>query len=230
MSRRIASTIAVVQPQHALEVARVADVHRVGDRLHRRARRRSGRCARYSGTTSLTLVAATKRAIGRPARLAISPAVRLPKLPLGVQTAMSGAGSDMARASFGHRVEVVDHLRQQPADVDRVGRRQPHAAAQRRGRRTPPCVSRWQSSKLPATAYARTLPSSRVEHRQLRFLRRADAALGIQDDDARVRHAVKRVRDGAAGVAGGRRQHGQRLIAACRAPPSAAPSSARRRP
>src|SRR5262245_27133213 len=41
--------------------------------------------ARYAGTTSLLLVAATKRATGRPARLAIRPAVRLPKLPLGVQ-------------------------------------------------------------------------------------------------------------------------------------------------
>ena len=91
-------------------------------------------------------------------------------------------------------------------------------------------VSRWQSSKLPATAYARTLPSLAVEHRQLRFLRRADAAVRIQDDDARVRHAVERVRDGAAGVAGGRGEHRQRLVAACRATPSAAPSCARRRP
>src|SRR6187401_34287 len=45
---------------------------------------------RYSGTTSLTLVAATNRLIGSPARLAIRPAVRLPKLPLGVQTVMGG--------------------------------------------------------------------------------------------------------------------------------------------
>src|SRR5229473_4582665 len=46
---------------------------------------------RYSGTTSLTLVAATKCAMGRPARLAIKPAVRLPKFPLGVQTMTSAA-------------------------------------------------------------------------------------------------------------------------------------------
>src|SRR5687767_12266436 len=46
--------------------------------------------ARYSGTTSLALVAATNRLIGSPARLVIRPAVRFPKLPLGVQTVMAG--------------------------------------------------------------------------------------------------------------------------------------------
>ena len=51
---------------------------------HRRPRReRPG--VEYSGTTSLALVAATNRSIGRPARFAIRPAVRLPKLPLGVR-------------------------------------------------------------------------------------------------------------------------------------------------
>ena len=45
--------------------------------------------SRYVGTTSLALVAATNRAIGRPARFAISPAVRLPKLPLGVENTIS---------------------------------------------------------------------------------------------------------------------------------------------
>ena len=57
----------------------------------------------------------------------------------------------------------------------------------------------------------------RVEHRQLRFLRRADAALGIEHDHARVRHAVEGVGDGAAGVTRGRREDGQR-----RAPVSSA--------
>ena len=45
--------------------------------------------ARYAGTTSFALVAATNRATGRPARFAISPAVRLPKLPLGVEKTTS---------------------------------------------------------------------------------------------------------------------------------------------
>ena len=57
------------------------------------------------------------------------------------------------------------------------------------------------------------IPLLGVEHRQLRFLRRADAALRVEHDDARVRHAVKRMGDGAAGVARGGRQDGQRLIA-----------------
>ena len=51
-----------------------------------------------------------------------------------------------------------------------------------------------------------------VEHRQLRFLGRAHAAIGIQDDDARAGNLVKRVRDGAAGVARRRRQNGDRLV------------------
>ena len=51
----------------------------------------------------------------------------------------------------------------------------------------------------------------RVEHRQLRFLRRADPSVRIEDDHASVRDAVKGVRDGAAGVAGGGGQNRQRL-------------------
>ena len=92
------------------------------------------------------------------------------------------------------------------ADVSRIAARSPASPNASR-------VSRWQSSKLPATAYARTFAALAVEHRQLRFLRRADAAVGIQDDHAGVRHAVKGVRHGAAGVAGGRGQDGQRLVA-----------------
>src|SRR5262249_37639097 len=41
---------------------------------------------RYSGTTSLTFVAAANRSTGRPIRLAMRPAVRFPKLPLGTDT------------------------------------------------------------------------------------------------------------------------------------------------
>ena len=75
-------------------------------------------------------------------------------------------------------------------------------------------VSRWQSSKLPATAYARTFAASSA----LNIVSCASCVgltrpSGIEHDDARVRHAVKRVGDGAAGVARGGRQHGQRLIA-----------------
>src|SRR5260370_29347382 len=41
---------------------------------------------RYCGTTSLALVEATKRATGKPMRLAKIHAVRLPKFPLGTET------------------------------------------------------------------------------------------------------------------------------------------------
>src|SRR5262245_3176200 len=56
--------------------------------------------ARYAGTTSFTLVAAMNRSIARPDRLAISPAVRLPKFPLGVQT-VTGAGAERAPPAAG---------------------------------------------------------------------------------------------------------------------------------
>ena len=45
--------------------------------------------SRYAGTTSFALVAAMNRQIGSPARFAIRPAVRLPKLPLGVENTTS---------------------------------------------------------------------------------------------------------------------------------------------
>ena len=52
-----------------------------------------------------------------------------------------------------------------------------------------------------------------IEHRQLRFLGRADASFRVQHEDTRVRHAVKGMRDRAAGVAGRCRQDRQRLVA-----------------
>ena len=55
--------------------------------------------ARNSGTASLMLVAATNPLTGSPRRLAMSPAVRLPKLPLGVQNTRSRSeGGSCAQA------------------------------------------------------------------------------------------------------------------------------------
>src|SRR5438309_2357135 len=54
----------------------------------------------------------------------------------------------------------------------------------------------------------------RVEHRQLRFLRRTHAAFWIENNDARVRNRVESMGNGAAGVSRGGGQHGERLIAA----------------
>ena len=57
--------------------------------------------ARYSGTTELSLVAATKRARDIPsARWATRPAVRLPKFPEGTDTTSSE--SRAVRASSAH--------------------------------------------------------------------------------------------------------------------------------
>ena len=172
--------------------------------------------SRYAGTTSFALVAATNRSIGRPARFASRPAVRLPKLPLGVENTISPPSPLTRRRLLPHLrdgVKVVHRLRQQPPDVDRVRRRQPHAppqigVAERVARQPMTVVEAAGDGVRPH------VPALAVEHRQLRFLRRADAAVGIQDDDAGVRDAVEGMRDGAAGVAGGRGEDGERLAAA----------------
>ncbi len=58
------------------------------------------RCVRKnSGTTSLTLVAATIRAMGSPIFLAISPAHKLPKLPLGTLKTTDSPGAMARRRS-----------------------------------------------------------------------------------------------------------------------------------
>jgi hypothetical protein len=46
---------------------------------------------RYRGNGSLIVVAATKWPTGTPRRAAITPAVRLPRLPLGTTTVGGGA-------------------------------------------------------------------------------------------------------------------------------------------
>src|SRR5262249_41673542 len=105
---------------------------------------------------SLTLVAATKRDTGNPARFASNPAVRFPKFPLGVdnptrldrparppgrpgpprpicrtrlphRTCLSGL---TCLTCLTHRVEVINRLRQETPDVHRIGRREAHAAAE----------------------------------------------------------------------------------------------------
>ena len=87
--------------------------------------------ARYAGTTSFAFVAATNRSMGAPARFANSPAVRLPKLPLGVQTIGDSVAPGLT-AQLGDGLEVIDHLRQQPADVDGVRGGQRNLSAQAR--------------------------------------------------------------------------------------------------
>ena len=83
------------------------------------------RIAGYSGKTSLMFVAATKRSAGSPSRFAIRPAVRFPKLPLGVQKISSAIGG----RELWPCAEVVENLGQEPSDVDRVGRGRGDAAA-----------------------------------------------------------------------------------------------------
>ena len=109
-------------------------------------------------------------------------------------------------------MEVIDHLRQQPADVDRVGRRQPRTTAEggvdERVARQPMAIVEVAGDRIGAH-----ISRLGVEHRQLRFLRRADAAVRIQHDHAGVRHAVEGVRDCAARIAGGRGEDRQRRVA-----------------
>ncbi len=169
----------------------------------------------------MTLVAATNLAMGSPARFAISPAVRLPKLPDGVHTTTADFSSRPSRArdQTGDRVEVVHHLRKQTPDVDRVCRCQADSLADlpvaERLARQPMAVV--EAARDGVRADVPDVPDvpiiGGVEHRQLRFLRRADASLRVEDDDARMRHAVERMGNRAARIARRGRQHGERLIA-----------------
>ena len=101
--------------------------------------------------------------------------------------------------------EVVEHLRQQAAEIDRVGRRQPHVAAQVVvGKR--PLDQRLAVVERPLHGQRRDVVA---ERRHLRFLHVADLPFRIEHDDARVGHAVKGLRHRAARVAGRRDQNRQ---------------------
>ena len=101
---------------------------------------------------------------------------------------------------LGDGVKVIDRLRQQPADVHGIRGRQPYLPAQLRiaERLAREAVTVVEAAGHRVRAHVRPLA---VEHRQLRFLRRTDAAVRIEDHDARVRHTVEGMRHRAAGVA-----------------------------
>ena len=129
--------------------------------------------------------------MGRPIRLAISPAVRLPKFPLGTETIV-------ARPSAAGQDEVIEHLRQQPAEIDRIRRRQPHVTTQVIvGER--PLDERLAVVERPLDGERRDVVP---ERRHLRFLDVAHLPFGVEHDHSCIRHSVKRLRHRAARVAG----------------------------
>ena len=121
-----------------------------------------------------------------------------------------GAGANAC--GLRHGVEVVHHLRQEPADVHGVGRRQAHLATKigvgKRLFRQPVTVV-----EAPVHGVRPDIPILRVEHRQLGFLRRADTTIRVEHDNPCMGDAVKRVRDRTPRVARRGGQHRQRLIA-----------------
>ena len=78
--------VVAVDRLHPLQVARRADVHGVGDRPNRRLRVVVARSAGTAGRCRSRWWPPRTVFTGSPRRLAIRPAVRLPKLPLGTDT------------------------------------------------------------------------------------------------------------------------------------------------
>ena len=96
---------------------------------------------------------------------------------------------------------VVDHLRQQPADVDAVRRRELVRRRRARGSRNASLTMRWQSSNVPRTANVRTLSP---QHASCCACRGETSPSRIQQHDVDPRPPMERRGDGAAGVAGRR--------------------------
>ena len=78
---------------------------------------RNGRCARKRGNSSLPLTGTTSLRIGKPICRATTAPIMSPKLPLGTAKTIGSPGLGQPRGG----VEIINALRQQPADVDRVG-------------------------------------------------------------------------------------------------------------
>ena len=130
------------------------------------------------------------------------PAARLPKLPLGTRRP-----APAAVGSCEPRPRVIDHLRQQTADVDRVGRRERARGPAGRVGRTPASPAAGSRRRSPATATAVTLPPSVVNCASWTAL---TCPCGYSTTTRVPRHAVERLGHGAAGVPRRRHQHRQR--------------------
>ena len=138
-----------------------------------------------------------------------------PKLPVGTQKFTL---SPMVNLPVPHQVavggDVVDHLGQDPAPVDGVGRGEeiaplrpapPGQLSSEKMRLTPA----WASSKLPMTAQTPTFSPSWVTICSSWTAR--DAVLGVEHQDARLGHVREALHGGLAGVAGGGHQDADRL-------------------
>src|SRR4051812_5665535 len=210
--------VVVIQPAHPLEVARMPDVHRVRDRRHR--------CARFvaagfevRGHDVVRIRRGDEVRHRQPRPLGEQPGREIPEVAarrrehnLATPTRVTRLTCRIRLAGLTYREEVVDRLRQQPPDVHRVRGCQLDARAQigvrERFARQPVAVVEAAGDRVGAD-----IRPFAVEHRQLRFLGRTHPAVRIQDDDTGVGSAMKRVADGAAGIAGGRHQDRERIVA-----------------
>ena len=196
---------ALVQPNQALEIAGVADVHGVGDRPDRRARLElAGRQIRRHHVVRIR--GCHEPLDGRARALREQPGGEVPEIAAW-RADDRRFGRPGLTAQLGDSLEVIDHLRQQPADVDGVRRRQRDLAAQARvGER----VLHQFLAVVEAAGHGVRADVGRgivVEHRELGLLRRAHAAFRVQNHDARAGDTVECVRHGAAGIARCRGQH-----------------------
>ena len=105
--------------------------------------------------------------------------------------------------------EIIAQLRRETTDVDRVRARERDPAAKKlfvAGERGKGLLhARLAVVKVAAHGTDRDVFALLRDH--LGALDRADAAVGIKDEDARTGNVVKALEGGLAGVAGGRRQH-----------------------
>ena len=144
-------------------------------------------------------------------RFAIRPAVRLPKFPLGTDTISRYACPAALRPAWlagqARQQEVVEHLRQQPAEIDRVGRASATPCFRSSSSANACLTRRWQSSNVPLTATAVMLPPRDAICASWTSV---TCPSGYSTNTRESGHAVERLRDGAAGVAGGRHKNRQR--------------------
>ena len=122
--------VVVVQRAHALEIARRADVHRVGHRAHRRARLVHARSKVFRHDI-VDIGRRDEPAHGQPDALGNQAGRQVAEVPArdrDDRTAVATSASPAARPVA--QQEVVEHLRQQPSEIDRVGGRQPDVLPQ----------------------------------------------------------------------------------------------------
>jgi hypothetical protein len=166
--------IALVEPDHALEVARVADIHRIRERGDRGPRLEPP--GLEVGRHDVVRVGRGDEALDRqPGALGQEAGGQVAEVAARRREHNRAAGPGAPGLRRG--VKVVHRLREQPPDVHRIGRCQPHPPPQIE-------VSEGVAGQAVTVVEAAGdgvgphVATLAVEHRQLRFLRRATRPSG----------------------------------------------------